>query len=94
MPICYFDDIKLNVFEIPYGVEEIDSFAFCDSTINTLLLPRSIKFISTDSFYNLGTTLKINKIVYNGKRNDLYLAIKDWPDALREAFLDFVTYTN
>ena len=94
MPIFYFDDIKLNVFEIPYGVEEIESFAFCDSTINTLLLPRSIKYISPDSFYNLGTALKINKIVYNGKRNDLYLAIKHWPDALREAFLDFVTYTN
>ena len=90
MPIFYFDDIKLNVFEIPYGVEEIESFAFCDSTINTLLLPRSIKIIS-ESFYNSGIA---NKIIYNGKRNDLYLAIKHWPDALREAFLDFVTYTN
>ena len=94
MPIFYFDDSKLDVFEIPYGVEEIESFAFCDSTINTLLLPKSIKAISVDSFYNLGITLKINKIIYNGKRNDLYLAIKHWPDALREAFLDFVTYTN
>ena len=90
MPTFYFDDSKLDVFEIPYGVEEIDSFAFGNSTINTLLLPRSIKIIS-ESFYNSGIA---NKIIYNGKRNDLYLAIKHWPDALREAFLDFVTYTN
>ena len=72
-------------------------------TINTpynpswlIRLIRSASFnrIFTLESKNLGTDLKINKIVYNGKRNDLYLAIKLWPDALREAFLDFVTYTN